>query len=563
LFDLSLEEADFSQVTANANALMSQLRPLTTPSPPPHSSDDVEPLLASPNNDQNSPSIEDTPEPLMSFPTPESPPLDPKKKKKCVRWSSAVFCARGVREKNEDTFYISDDAAEGIGYSSQAPHSDNQGRTVGSEAEDGTTSHATGGGSTPLNASKWDIRKAAKAGRTPIGYFGVYDGHCGKQSANMQALELHTDIFRELESWINMPDDDSQEVERRQAREAAISRAFLAHDSRYLADAREKGWYAGSTAVVGLVIEGGRKVMVANLGDSGAVIVRREIGPKLFSLPSPTNMKEGDHDEDDEDEEGKVEEGKAEEPIVSLTTTVTVEHVITTEQSTVVSYSSLEMREDVERREWNNALAAESSYEAVLLSEDHKPNRPDEKERIEAARGWVTEEKELFMGQLQMMDLDDPFIASRADKAVRWITISRVCQELAVSRAFGDPDFKGFGPSSHTEPPEMLFFPFPDDHPRTFCADLVLATPEVREHTLEEGDEFLILATDGLWDVLAPQEACQAIRRFKVKYQLEGKDPSGDLEALCLYFAEELTRLALRLGSADNITVTVVAFEYE
>jgi len=51
----------------------------------------------------------------------------------------------------------------------------------------------------------------------------------------------------------------------------------------------------------------------------------------------------------------------------------------------------------------------------------------------------------------------------------------------------------------------MLFFPFPDDHPRTFCEDLVLATPEVREHTLEEGDDFLVLATDGLWDVLSPQ----------------------------------------------------------
>ena len=45
---------------------------------------------------------------------------------------------------------------------------------------------------------------------------------------------------------------------------------------------------------------------------------------------------------------------------------------------------------------------------------------------------------------------------------VKWTSISRVCGELAVSRSLGDPDFKGFGPKSHTAPPDDLFFPFPE-----------------------------------------------------------------------------------------------------
>ena len=42
---------------------------------------------------------------------------------------------------------------------------------------------------------------------------------------------------------------------------------------------------------------------------------------------------------------------------------------------------------------------------ALAVSNSHKPDRPDEKQRILDAGGWITEEKELFMGQLHRMDL--------------------------------------------------------------------------------------------------------------------------------------------------------------
>ena len=42
------------------------------------------------------------------------------------------------------------------------------------------------------------------------------------------------------------------------------------------------------------------------------------------------------------------------------------------------------------------------------------------------------------------------------------------------------------------------------------CAALpalqVVATPDIEEFSLEEGDEFLVIACDGIWDVLTNQE---------------------------------------------------------
>jgi serine/threonine protein phosphatase PrpC len=77
------------------------------------------------------------------------------------------------------------------------------------------------------------------------------------------------------------------------------------------------------------------------------------------------------------------------------------------------------------------------------MSREHKPSRPDERARIEAAGGWVTVEKELLMSKLHQMDLTDPEIRQQAEKRVKWVEIARVNGELAVARAIGDSDYKG------------------------------------------------------------------------------------------------------------------------
>ena len=39
----------------------------------------------------------------------------------------------------------------------------------------------------------------------------------------------------------------------------------------------------------------------------------------------------------------------------------------------------------------------------------------------------------------------------------------------------------------------------------------MVATPDIEQFALEEGDEFLVLACDGIWDVLTNQEVGWAL----------------------------------------------------
>ncbi|KAK9145418.1 hypothetical protein Sjap_005321 [Stephania japonica] len=137
---------------------------------------------------------------------------------------------------------------------------------------------------------------------------------------------------------------------------------------------------------------------------------------------------------------------------------------------------------------------------AVPLSQDHKPDRPDEMERVEAAGGRV----------------------------INWNGF-RVLGVLATSRSIGDYYLKPY----------------------------VIPYPEVTISDRTKNDEFLILASDGLWDVISNDVACQVVRRC-----LDGRlmrrcstnaNGSGATEA-----AAVLVELAIARGSKDNISVIVV-----
>ncbi|XP_008242180.1 PREDICTED: protein phosphatase 2C 77 [Prunus mume] len=144
---------------------------------------------------------------------------------------------------------------------------------------------------------------------------------------------------------------------------------------------------------------------------------------------------------------------------------------------------------------------------AVPLSVDHKPNREDECARIEAAGG----------------------------KVIQW-NGSRVFGVLAMSRSIGDRYLKPW----------------------------IIPDPEAVFVSREKEDECLILASDGLWDFMTNQEACDIARRrillWHKKYgdttmsmeRGEGVDPAAQAAA------DYLSRLALQKGSKDNITVVVV-----
>lgn len=141
---------------------------------------------------------------------------------------------------------------------------------------------------------------------------------------------------------------------------------------------------------------------------------------------------------------------------------------------------------------------------AFALSVDHKPDREDELARIEGAGG----------------------------KVINW-NGHRIFGVLAMSRALGDYYLKPY----------------------------VIPDPEVTFTQRTEDDEFLILASDGLWDVLTNEEVCEAVRRRFARghgtnanssVKIDVKYPSAQAAA------EYLSRLALHRNSRDNVTVVVV-----
>lgn len=91
----------------------------------------------------------------------------------------------------------------------------------------------------------------------------------------------------------------------------------------------------------------------------------------------------------------------------------------------------------------------------------------------------------------------------------------------------------------------------------------IIPEPEVTFIPRAKEDECLILASDGLWDVMSNEEACDlARRRILVWHKKNGAAlpcPRGeDIDPAAQAAAEYLANRAVQKGSKDNITVIVV-----
>lgn len=92
----------------------------------------------------------------------------------------------------------------------------------------------------------------------------------------------------------------------------------------------------------------------------------------------------------------------------------------------------------------------------------------------------------------------------------------------------------------------------------------IIPEPEVMFLPRAKDDECLILASDGLWDVMTNEEACDlARRRILMWHKKNGISPAsereeGSADPAAQAAAEYLSNRALQKGSKDNITVIVV-----
>ena len=91
------------------------------------------------------------------------------------------------------------------------------------------------------------------------------------------------------------------------------------------------------------------------------------------------------------------------------------------------------------------------------------------------------------------------------------------------------------------------------------CTAHTSCIPEVSVHDLTDKDEFLLLASDGLWDVMNAQEAAATVRRMRE--ELKSIPPSSDGSVRHEELANRLSAEAIKLGSTDNVTVVIAMFD--
>ncbi len=71
----------------------------------------------------------------------------------------------------------------------------------------------------------------------------------------------------------------------------------------------------------------------------------------------------------------------------------------------------------------------------------------------------------------------------------------------------------------------------------------ITCEPEITEKQIDADDEYLVLATDGIWDVLRNDEVAKLV----LKHAKNFADVS-----------KELCSEAILMGSADNVTALVI-----
>lgn len=131
------------------------------------------------------------------------------------------------------------------------------------------------------------------------------------------------------------------------------------------------------------------------------------------------------------------------------------------------------------------------------LSIDHKPNRPDELYRIQNLGGFVTK-----------------------DICGTW----RVNGNLAISRAIGD----------------LSYFPY------------VVSDPEIITYKINSHNKYILVASDGLWDVLNNSETMNIIKN-EVKNN-EFQESNLLMKVIC----HKLLKVARSNSSNDNITILLI-----
>lgn len=273
-----------------------------------------------------------------------------------------------------------------------------------------------------------------------ISFYGVYDGHGGNKASAFAANRLHEylkDTFEKNIRKKETPDwDDTDTVK------LSLTECFLHTDKVFLEKAGSHDWPDGTTAVTALVVGGLKPVEPRTSGSPGS---ESNTAPATTSDPG------------------------------------TKTSALTGAQLYVANTGD------------SRAILVRGGR-AIPLSDDQKPNRADERARIEASGGRI-----IHFGT--------------------W----RVEGVLAVARALGDHHLKQW----------------------------VIPDPEIRHERLQKDDTCLVLASDGVWDVLTNQDVADLCNSTLSR-------SAGTVKSKLDLLSRQITKKAYDKGSVDNITCLVI-----
>lgn len=167
---------------------------------------------------------------------------------------------------------------------------------------------------------------------------------------------------------------------------------------------------------------------------------------------------------------------------------------------------------------------SKGQWKAIDLTADQNPDVPKEQERIEKAGGFVSPPPQEGLSARVWLDKECTQIG------------------LAMSRSIGDHAVKHVG---------------------------VIAEPVVSHHEVQDKDDFIILASDGVWEFISSQEAtdivgtnimaggaskaCQAlIEAAANRWHQEEGDYRDDITALVVRLPEVWSNMATKRWSRTS-----------
>lgn len=415
-----------------------------------------------------------------------------------LRWEVGAFSECGIRDYNEDSYLVSSDVSKAFG-------------VVDPERSD--------------EATIWDHCTDMH----PPGLFAIFDGHCGDHASRFAAERIAQVIFDQSLQSIGSLDrtfDKNGSQTGMAWVERVLEEVIYRLDEEFcnLCVHGGRDWESGSTALVAALVN--EHLIIANLGDARGIVGRSVV--------------EG-HD--------------------------------------VVGWNELVMENDHSGRT--------CVWKAV--TDVHSPIGDAEHARIIKANGWVVTETDVQVEQFKrlalalhdndVLDIYRRCFAGRYnnqaspslslspnDCSIRKFQTGRVCGVFSVSRALGDRDFKAapymssnsqsnssIANDCHWDSSHLGGLIYPEGHSQCFVGDIISNKPDFHRalRVGESGvsDEFLLLACDGLWDVMDADDAYRITRDLLFDKQWPAKKTAG-----------RLAELAVHLGSSDNITVIIVKF---